>query len=62
MAKSIRSLLPSPARAGLRSAAVTSPEGRRPGGELLTDRSLLDEEFDELGCEVPVLLRIVNQL
>jgi len=68
MIHSKRSRLSSAARTGLRSAPVSSPDGRRPysahrwpGGELLNDPMLLDEEFDEIGCEVPILLRIVNQ-
>ena len=68
MIHSLRSPLPSVARAALRSAPVSIPGGRRPssarrwpGGELLNDPMLLDEEFDEIGCEAPMLLRIVNQ-
>lgn len=30
-------------------------------GDPIEDPSLLDEQFDEMGCEVPMLLRIANQ-
>lgn len=66
MTYSLRPHPPSPARAGLRSDAVTAPDGRRasarrwPEGDLLNDPSLLDEGFDELACDLSVLLRIVS--
>lgn len=56
------------ARAAMRSAPISVPQCRRPCSAhprprdgFLNDPSILDEEFDELGCEVPMLLRIVNQ-
>jgi hypothetical protein len=55
------------ARAPMRSVPISAPDGRRcsarptAGDELLNDPSILDDEFDEFGCEVPMLLRIVNQ-
>jgi hypothetical protein len=52
----------------MRTAPVAAPDHRRPlsgtrllGGNPLDDPSMLDEQFDELGCEVSVLLKIANQ-
>lgn len=60
--------IPTQARAAMRSAPIASSDWQRPhsarrwpGGNPMDDPSILDEEFDEMGCEVPTLLRIVNQ-
>jgi hypothetical protein len=36
--------------------------GNWPLGDLRSERSLLDEEFDDMGCETPMLLRLANQV
>lgn len=55
-------------RHNIRSAPISNPSGRRAFssaewqfGPRLNDPTLLDEQFDEMGCEVSVLLRIANQ-
>lgn len=66
----MRSVRPTFSRipAAMRSAPIAKPDVRRayldrhwPSGDPSTDPSLLDEEFDDLGCDAQVLLRVVNQ-
>lgn len=56
------------ARTSTRFTPPPNPDGRCPywnrgslDSDPVQDPSLLDQQFDEMGCEVSMLLRIANQ-